>query len=189
MTNRMLIIICAALVCVGPILAQPPAETPPVPMPPVTDGQAPAEAPPATAPMSPAADGQAPAEAPPATATATSPTGVQTQDGYLVSPSIWGYAFPGGDGRFWITGDYLLGYVKAGAVPPLVTTSPSVTTARTSAGVLGLSTTSILFDGTVTDDMRSGFRFGTGYWFDHERTLGIDAGFSVLESQSTIFGR
>ncbi len=104
-----------------------------------------------------------------------------------MSPSIWGYALPGGDGRFWITGDYLLGYVKAGAVPPLVTTSPS-DTVRTSAGVLGLSTTSILFDGTVTDDMRSGFRLGTGYWFDHERTLGIDAGFSVLESQSTIFG-
>ena len=33
--------------------------------------------------------------------------------------------------------------------------------------------------------MNGGFRLGAGYWFGPE--LGIEAGFSMLESQSTLF--
>ena len=40
----------------------------------------------------------------------------------------------------------------------------------------------------MNNEMRSGFRIGTGYWFDPQQSLGIEGGFSMLESQSTLFG-
>src|SRR5438094_9128045 len=89
-------------------------------------------------------------------------------------------------GRLWCFADYLSGWMQPAHLPPLVTTSPAGT-ARPSAGVLGLPTTSVLFDGNVNSDVRSGLRVGAGYWLDSERTFGVDVGFSVLESQATIF--
>src|SRR5437588_12407155 len=57
----------------------------------------------------------------------------------------------GAPGRLWFTADYLHGWMQPAHLPPLVTTSPQGT-ARTSAGVLGLPTTSLLFDCHVNDD-------------------------------------
>jgi Putative beta barrel porin-7 (BBP7) len=88
--------------------------------------------------------------------------------------------------RFWATADGLIGWIQRTTLPPLVTTSLPGTSQNT-AGVLGQSTTSILFQGPVNDDGRGGFRLGTGYWFDCEHTLGIDAGFWMLGSDSTSF--
>jgi hypothetical protein len=92
----------------------------------------------------------------------------------------------GAPGRLWFFADYLSGWMQPAHLPSLVTTSPAGT-ARPSAGVLGLPTTSVLFDGNVNSDVRSGLRVGAGYWLDSERTFGVDVGFSVLESQATIF--
>ena len=39
----------------------------------------------------------------------------------------------------------------------------------------------------VHESQRVGLRVGAGYWLDSERTFGVDVGFSVLESQATIF--
>jgi hypothetical protein len=89
-------------------------------------------------------------------------------------------------GRLWFSSDYLHGWMQPAHLPPLVTTSPAGT-ARASAGVLGLPTTSVLFDGNVNDDLRAGLRFGAGYWLDSERTFSIELGFSVLESQAAFF--
>jgi hypothetical protein len=90
--------------------------------------------------------------------------------------------------RFWATGEYWLAWMQGPKVPPLVTTSPSGTD-RTLAGLLGVPTTSILFgDGRVSEDARNGFRIGAGSWLDADRTLGVEAGFSLLESNATVFG-
>jgi hypothetical protein len=55
------------------------------------------------------------------------------------------------------------------------------------AGVLGAPTTSTLFDGKANDQARSGLRLSSGYWFDAERSFGVEAGAMVLESQSKLF--
>src|SRR5216683_1853581 len=86
----------------------------------------------------------------------------------------------------WISADYLLGWFQPARLPALVTTSPAGTP-RAQAGVLGLASTSVLFDGRVNGDVRSGLQFGVGYWFDAERTFALEASFSVFESQSALF--
>ena len=80
----------------------------------------------------------------------------------------------------------MLGWFEPARLPALVTTSPAGTP-RVQAGVLGRPTTQVLFGGGVNDDVRSGLQLGIGYWFDPERTFGLEASFSVFESQSTLF--
>lgn len=92
-----------------------------------------------------------------------------------------------GSERFWATGEYLFGWIQGSKLPPLVTTSPAGT-ARSAAGVLGQPTTTVLYEGTVNDAVRAGFRFGAGYWFGPQRIIGVEAGFMMLESQSNFFG-
>jgi hypothetical protein len=52
---------------------------------------------------------------------------------------------------------------------------------------LGLPTTRVLFDGSVNGDVRAGSQIAGGYWFDPERTWGLEVGFTIFESQSTFF--
>ena len=82
-------------------------------------------------------------------------------------------------GRFSVTGDYLVSFVRGVHLPPLVTTA-TPGTARPLAGVFGQARTSTLFGGWENDDARSGFRLGAGWWFGPEERLGIDAGFTML---------
>jgi hypothetical protein len=92
-----------------------------------------------------------------------------------------------GDGRFWVSGDYAAFWVNGTRLPALVTTSPTGTD-RTVAGVLGQPNTTTLFGGsTANDNIRSGVRLGAGYWFGDEGRLGVEAGFSMLESQASLF--
>src|SRR5438552_4848822 len=88
-------------------------------------------------------------------------------------------------GRLWFFADYLSGWMQPAHLPPLVTTSPAGT-ARPSAGVLGLPTTSVLFDGNVNDDLRAGLQFGVGYWLDSETTFSAELSFRVFESQAAL---
>lgn len=88
--------------------------------------------------------------------------------------------------RVWATADYLIAFMTGTSLPPLVTTSPAGTP-RATAGVLGVPTTSVLVEGGVNDEARSGVRFGAGAWLDPDRHLGVEAGFTMLESQSSIF--
>jgi hypothetical protein len=92
-----------------------------------------------------------------------------------------------GSARFWVTSDYWAAWVNGARLPALVTTSPTGT-ARPVAGVLGQPTTATLFGGeVVNDDIRSGLRLGFGYWLGAERNFGVEAGFSMLESQASLF--
>jgi hypothetical protein len=92
-----------------------------------------------------------------------------------------------GDDRFWVSGDYAAYWLSGSRLPALVTTSPAGT-ARTSAGVLGQPGATTLFGGdTVNGDIRSGVRFGAGYWLGEDRRIGVEAGFFMLESQSSLF--
>jgi hypothetical protein len=94
---------------------------------------------------------------------------------------------PPASDRIWGSVDYLFSWTRGTNLPPLVTTSPAGT-AQTSAGVLGKAGTSILFGSSDVDsDMRSGLRFDMGGWITADRFLGIDVGFSVLESRNALF--
>src|SRR5262249_51914868 len=96
----------------------------------------------------------------------------------FMAPGRW--EMPASEGRFWVSADYLIAWVRAVNLPPLVTTSDAGT-AKINAGVLGQQGVSTLFgDQWVNGDMRSGLRFGAGWWFGPERILGMEAGFTVL---------
>jgi hypothetical protein len=91
-----------------------------------------------------------------------------------------------GGPAWWVSADYLFGWIQKSQLPPLVTTSPAGT-AQAVAGVLGSPTTSVLAGGPVNDSMVPGFRVQGGYWFGHQQCIGVEGGFSMLGSQSTIF--
>jgi hypothetical protein len=96
-------------------------------------------------------------------------------------------AGPPGDGRVWAEADFLLWWMRGAALPPLVTTSPAGTPIS-QAGVLGAPGTTILFGGSsVNDDLRAGGRIAVGYWFDCDRTCGVEADFFMLEGKAARF--
>ncbi len=68
--------------------------------------------------------------------------------------------------NFYVRADYLLWWGKGFYAPPLVTTSDAGTS-QANAGVLGLSTTSVLFPtGNLATAAMSGGQIRLGYWFD-----------------------
>lgn len=88
---------------------------------------------------------------------------------------------------FWAEADYLAWSVTGDKLPALVTTSPA-TTPLGLAGVLGQPGTTVLFgDSSVNKDWRSGGRITAGYWFDPQRSRGIEGSFFGLENLSTGF--
>jgi hypothetical protein len=106
---------------------------------------------------------------------------------YEDEPSFLETTWGGGpDGQLWVSAEYLVGWFSGDRLPPLATTSPAGT-ARINAGVIGGPTTVLFGGNVVNDDTRSGFRLAAGYWFNTERTLGIETSFLMLESQATGF--
>ncbi|MBR0836033.1 BBP7 family outer membrane beta-barrel protein [Bradyrhizobium manausense] len=88
---------------------------------------------------------------------------------------------------FWAEVDYLAWSVTGDKLPALVTTAP-IGTPLGVAGVLGQPTTTVLFgNSSVNDDWRSGGRITAGYWFDPQRSRGIEASFFGLENIGTGF--
>jgi hypothetical protein len=88
---------------------------------------------------------------------------------------------------FWAEVDYLAWSVTGDKLPALVTTAP-VGTPLAVAGVLGAPTTTVLFgNSSVNKDWRSGGRISAGYWFDPQRSRGVEASFFGLENLSTGF--
>ena len=87
--------------------------------------------------------------------------------------------------RFWVKLDYLAWTVRGDQLPPLLTTSRSGTP-QAQAGVLGAQGTTILFgNSTANNEWRSGGRLQAGYWFDPQRTSGIEGSFFALENASS----
>jgi hypothetical protein len=85
-------------------------------------------------------------------------------------------------GRFWVSGEYLLWWIRDSHLPPLVTASPP-----TSGGILGQPGTVVLFGGRTDNEERSGGRFRAGYWLDSQQTFGLEGGYFFLGSRSVNF--
>jgi hypothetical protein len=93
----------------------------------------------------------------------------------------------GPPGCFWIRGEYILWWTKGMNLPPLVTTSPSNTSAQ-NAGVLGQSGTQVLFgNGDILDESRSGARVRFGKWCDHCHWIGIEGEYFLIAEESDGF--
>lgn len=89
--------------------------------------------------------------------------------------------------HIWIRAEYLLWWLSASKLPPLVTTS-SPGTPQIETGVLGAPTTSVLFgDSHVNGDVRSGGRITLGGWLGCDQCLGIEGSFFILEGKGTHF--
>src|SRR5204862_3148904 len=75
--------------------------------------------------------------------------------------------------RFWGSADYLVGRIKKGQTPPLVTTGPEVLF----SGSLDIAGTQVLFGNDGLDyGTLSGGRASLGVWLDEERRLGVEVG-------------
>jgi hypothetical protein len=87
--------------------------------------------------------------------------------------------------RLWLSGEYLLWWIKGQSLPALVTTG---STADAVPGALGQPGTVILYgNGHVENDARSGARFRFGWWFDDEHTIALDGSFFFLGQRSVNF--
>ncbi|MEM6777380.1 MAG: BBP7 family outer membrane beta-barrel protein [Planctomycetota bacterium] len=77
----------------------------------------------------------------------------------------WSYFNPAqstGRSRVYAGAEFLLWSVNGVDLPPLVTSNPLGTSAD-DAGIIGASSTSVLFGGTVLDDAREGYRISGGF--------------------------
>jgi hypothetical protein len=87
-----------------------------------------------------------------------------------------------GPGAFWARGEWLYWATSGQPLPALATGAPA-TTDRSLAGTLGSPNTTVLYgDGKDNKDFRNGFRFSAGWWFDDDRTRGIEGDFFFLQN-------
>jgi hypothetical protein len=89
--------------------------------------------------------------------------------------------------RLWVTGEYLLWWIKDAPVPvPLVTTGSA--NVLTGGGVLGRASTFELFgDSGIDQASFNGGRFTAGYWLDDEQKMGVEASFLFLAERTFSF--
>jgi hypothetical protein len=114
-----------------------------------------------------------------------SPGMAQYVEGYSGYES--GYACGCGAPRVWGEAEYVLGFQKARRLPYLVTTSPP-DTLQEEAGVLGLTSTSVLYGAeSIEDNPQSGVRGEIGVWLDCEARLGIGGVFMTMEEDSSSY--
>ena len=165
MNKRILIALCAGLVCLGQTFAQAPAAAPPTLWAP--------------------AEGLPPGQAAPVDLVA--PPVVAAEPVPEFAPYTRGDgAYAAASQRFWVTGEYLFSWFKGQRLPPLVTTSPA-DTPRTAAGILGPSSTTLFGNNSVNGDLRSGFRLQAGTWFGPQRLVGLEAGTMMTGSLAANF--
>lgn len=90
-------------------------------------------------------------------------------------------------GHLWFGMDMLGWATKGAGAPPLVTTSVAGTSAN-QAGVLGLSTTSVVFGNeALHNELRPGGRLRIGWWLEPEQWRGIEFSYFELDGQNTRF--
>jgi hypothetical protein len=87
--------------------------------------------------------------------------------------------------KCYLTGEYLLWWIKPDRIPPLVTTGSVADGAN--AGVLGLPGTAELFGGSVDGGPLSGARFMAGYWLDDCTGKALEFGGFFLGPRSDHF--
>ena len=114
-------------------------------------------------------------------------------DGFLAGPSCAGSCCGScwqnfSPHNFYVRADYLLWWGKGFYAPPLVTTSDAGTS-QADAGVLGLSTTSVLFPtSNLATAAMSGGRIRLGYWFDPCDTSAIEGTYFGFGNATTDYG-
>jgi hypothetical protein len=114
---------------------------------------------------------------------AVSPPAVQGGDTACAQAPCGGWGGPCPPaGRFWVSGEYLLWWIRNSNLPPLVTASPLA-----SAAVLGQPGTVVLFGGRTDNEERSGGRFRAGFWLDDRQTFGLEGSYFFLGSRSVNF--
>lgn len=133
-------------------------------------------------------------------ALAASPDRAAAQQGPGQAVCAEGWASPGGgqcpDGcgnysyagpRLWGSAEFLLGFRRSREVPPVVTTSPPGTP-QLDAGVLGLTSTTVLFGGNgLEDNPQPGVRGEIGVWLDPSSRIGVGGSFTGLQEDSVAF--
>lgn len=83
--------------------------------------------------------------------------------------------------RWWLSGEYLLGFTRAATAPSVVTSGPV-----SSGGIVGLSGTQQLSSSSPKFDGVSGARFSGGVWLDSCRAYGFEwSVFFLPRQQST----
>ncbi|MEN6451227.1 MAG: BBP7 family outer membrane beta-barrel protein [Thermoguttaceae bacterium] len=125
---------------------------------------------------------------------ATAPQSLQPQPASQLSadddeccPELCGAACASPPGSVWLRADYLMWFTSGVRLPPLVTTSVG-TPPVNEAGVLGLSTTRILYgDSTALNDGRSGVRTTIGTWIDRCHRWGVEIDYFTLGERSNGF--
>lgn len=109
---------------------------------------------------------------------------VVDQGGSYSQPMVEGGGEEGGTGgRFWLSGEALLWWLKGDHAPALIATGPF-----SGGGILAPGTgATVLFGGrTMEDDPQWGFRITAGYWLDCDRTLGVEvSGFWLPKDTDT----
>jgi len=103
-------------------------------------------------------------------------------------PYDWTYLWPVRPfwTNWWVRAEYLLWWTEGFDTPPLVTTSPQGTNSDI-AGVLGYSTTSILFGGLVNTDLNSGGRISFGHWFTPCQHWALEGSYLGISRETTRF--
>ena len=88
--------------------------------------------------------------------------------------------------RFWFQTDVLLWWTKAAPMPQPLVTAGSPNDAV--PGALGQPGTQVLLGGSnITMPVVSGLRLEGGFWFDADRTIGVEVGYFFLGRQSRVF--
>jgi hypothetical protein len=71
--------------------------------------------------------------------------------------------------------------MKNESLPPLITTGSA---SDAVPGAVGQPNTVLVFGGTVDREAHAGGRFGLGYWFTDEHTLGVEGNLLILEGRT-----
>jgi hypothetical protein len=100
-----------------------------------------------------------------------------------ITPGVWACRPPS---CFWVSGEYLMWWMKDSQVPALITTGVPGATAL--PGVLGQPGTTVLFGGSGLDNqVRSGARVSAGVWLNDSQTFGLEGSYFFLGSRSVRF--
>lgn len=121
----------------------------------------------------------------PVTSGVSNDPGVGCHDDPCCAPPVCaGAGVCGPPGRFWLSAEYLMWWIKDANLPPLVTTGPAV---LPTPGAIGTPGTVGLLGGNVDQGMFSGGRFTAGFWLNDCQTKGVEASYFFLGSRSNNF--
>lgn len=126
-------------------------------------------------------------KAPSSQPTMISSQGPGCTSGYTSAPAVSDQS-DSDDSRIWVSGEYLMWWLKKGGGPALVTRGSATDPLPGALGQPG--TTVVVGNPWINDDFHNGGRFTIGTWLDCDRTLGIESSYFFLgrRTDSTSIG-